>query len=284
MTGKAPLAAGLAVAASLAVHGALLARILPSSGGTETPPGVAEVSMLGQSFEDLVAGGVATAAPPANAIRPAQPAPPLAAIAPTPPVAAVEPTTSVAPSVIPTTIPAAPVTAPRSTPAVTAAVPERIAARNAPVAQRPTEATPRPQARPPRPEPAPAAAPPPSQGNSDRTAAEGTAEGRTGGTASQQQGDTDAAPGPSARQIARYPQQVNRHLSRLRRPNSSVTGAAVVGFTIAPSGGLASVGIVRSSGDAAFDELALRHIRGAVPFPPPPEGAQTRYSVAVRGR
>jgi hypothetical protein len=81
MTGKAQLAAGLAVAASLAVHGALLARILPSSGGTETPPGVAEVSMLGQSFEDLVAGGVATAAPPANAIRPAQPAPPLAAIA-----------------------------------------------------------------------------------------------------------------------------------------------------------------------------------------------------------
>jgi hypothetical protein len=40
------------------------------------------------------------------------------------------------------------------------------------------------------------------------------------GSQTQRQGDTDAAPGPTAREIARYPQQVNRHLSRLRRPAS----------------------------------------------------------------
>lgn len=277
MTGKPMLAAGLAALASLAVHGALLARILPDAGGTATPPGVAEVSMLGQSFEDLVAGPVAAIAPQAQSIRAVRPTPArtvptalrLRGAGPTAPAATAESATPVA------TPPAA---------ATTATVPltERITAQDAPAAQNPTDATPRPQARPPRPQPSPP--PPQRQGNADRTATAGASTGRTDGTVSRPQGDPEAAPGASARDIARYPQQVNRHLSRLRRPDSRFDGNALVGFSIAPSGGLAAIGIIRSSGNADFDDLALRHVRRAAPFPAPPSGAQTQFSVTVRGR
>ncbi|MDG4650419.1 TonB family protein, partial [Roseibacterium sp. SDUM158017] len=88
----------------------------------------------------------------------------------------------------------------------------------------------------------------------------------------------------AGRAAARYPQAVNRHLSRLRRPSARFDGAAVIAFTVGPGGGLAALGVARSSGSAEFDGLALEHLRRAVPFPDPPPGAQLSYSVTVRGR
>ncbi len=277
MTGKTFIAASLAVLTSAAVHGAFLGTITPSPGGTEMPPGVAEVSMIGQSFEDLAAGQLRPVTPSSGAVSPV----PIEARAVTPTAtSALSPVAAETPATIATRATGV------SVPSTAATVSDRVVARAVPAVRQPAADTPRPETRPPRPETAeaPPAPPPVPQGNADRNAQAGTTQGSTTGSATRRQGDAEAAPGPSAREIARYPQQVNRHLGRLRRPDSRFRGTAVIGFTIAPDGGLATLGVERTSGDAAFDELALRHIRGAVPFPPPPAGAQTRYSVSVRGR
>jgi TonB family protein len=199
MTGRSTLAAGLAVAASLAVHAAVLSRITPPEGGTATETGSAPLSMRGQSFEDLAAGTSTPATAPGQAVRATELSPVSAA------PAAITPAT------------ASPV---GTLPAISATPDAVVASTAIPTAPRP---------------------------------------------AAQRQGDVAAAPGPSAREIARYPQLVNRHLGRLRRPASRFTGTAIVGFTIAADGGLASLGIVQSSGDAGFDDLALRHIRARSP-------------------
>lgn len=278
MSGKTAIAAGLAVLTSAAVHGALLGSIAAPTGGTETPPGVAEVSVIGQSFEDLAAGQLRPVTPPSGAVAPV-PAQ-VSAVTPTAP-APLTPVVTETPQATPTRADGVSVAS-----TVTAPVSDRVAAQEPPPVRQPTADTPRPETRPPRPDPPeePPAPPPTQQGNADRNAQAGTAQGSTTGSATQRQGDTEAAPGPSAREIARYPQQVNRHLGRQRRPDSGFRGTAIIGFTIAPNGGLAALSVERSSGDAGFDELALRHIRGAVPFPAPPDGAQTRFAVSVRGR
>jgi protein TonB len=285
MTGAAARAAGVALGVSLAVHGVVLVWIAPASGGTETPPGVAGLSMIGQSFEDLAAGSIAPVESDPDTTRPTPPDTVTPALATTsPPVTG----SRVSPAVPVSAVAASPIAATPATTATDVAAPvtERTTARDAPAVLQPTEDTPRPPARPSRPAPV-AVAPPPltvPQGTAEVDARAGAAEGRTEGTAPQRQGDTDAAPGPTAREIARYPQQVNRHLGRLRRPASEHRGTAVIAFAIAPDGGLSSISLAQSSGDASFDDLALRHVRSAVPFPAPPAGAQTSYSVSVRGR
>ncbi|MEM9754312.1 MAG: energy transducer TonB, partial [Planctomycetota bacterium] len=55
-------------------------------------------------------------------------------------------------------------------------------------------------------------------------------------------------------------------------------------FTVSPNGGLESVWVSRSSGNADFDRIAMAHIRRGVPFPVPPAGAQRSFDVTVRGR
>jgi protein TonB len=57
-----------------------------------------------------------------------------------------------------------------------------------------------------------------------------------------------------------------------------------VQFTIGDGGRLATVGIARSSGSAQLDRAALAVIERATPFPPPPDGAQRRFSVQIEGR
>jgi protein TonB len=73
-------------------------------------------------------------------------------------------------------------------------------------------------------------------------------------------------------------------LSRVRRPQASARGSAVVAFSIAPGGRLAGVSLARSSGSSALDRAALRLVRAAAPFPPPPQGARRRFSIEVAGR
>jgi protein TonB len=75
-----------------------------------------------------------------------------------------------------------------------------------------------------------------------------------------------------------------RALSRVRKPNVRARGAATIGFSIAPSGGLSSVLVARSSGSAALDRAALRLVQRAAPFPPPPRGARRNFSIQIQGR
>ena len=75
-----------------------------------------------------------------------------------------------------------------------------------------------------------------------------------------------------------------RKISRVRKPRTSVKGVAHVSFVIGGGGQLASLRIRKSSGSSELDQLALQQIRKAAPFPPPPAGARTQFSIAIKGR
>ena len=275
MTAKTAIAAGLAVLTSAAVHGALLGSIAAPAGGTDTPPGVAEVSVIGQSFEDLAAGQLRPVSPPSGAIAPVPPQ-----------ASATTPTASPSRTPVVTETPTShpdtlgrclrPVDCSlrharpgRRTGSAAGAATDRryAAARDPPAAPGSGRSGPCPaahasgQCRPERNRPA-------------------RRRGSTTGSASQLQGEAEAAPRPLRAR--------DRALSAAGEPPSRspastgqrVSRTAIIGFTIAPDGGLAALGIDRSSGDAGFDELALRHIRGAVPFPPPTgRGADALFRV-----
>jgi periplasmic protein TonB len=289
-----------AAAASVAIHGALIAGLVPgrSEGGAPEAPAPIEVS--GQSFEarasriaaaDAPEATLAATVPPETAVAAARPpgtvnaAPPVVAE----PVAARSPTsaTPMAP-VIEAVRPVSATTAPTVAPAAT----ERVAALQrveeadatgaiaAPlVSPRPT---PRPAATPmvrteaPRRPVTPPAAEAPSQAAAPSAPAQAAASPRPAPPA--------AEPGDNGREAARYPERVNRHLGRLPRPSGGVRGEAVIGFSIAPGGGIGAIRVVRSSGDADFDQIAVSHVQRAAPFPPPPQGAQTQFAVTIRGR
>jgi protein TonB len=65
------------------------------------------------------------------------------------------------------------------------------------------------------------------------------------------------------------------------RPKLGLSDSATVLFIIGPSGALRSVSIARSSGNAALDERARGAVRNAAPFPPPPSGLSTNYSIQI---
>ncbi|MFW2544833.1 energy transducer TonB family protein [Primorskyibacter sp. 2E107] len=133
----------------------------------------------------------------------------------------------------------------------------------------------------PKPKPAPQAKPTP--GNADRSARAGEATGQRDAVAKQSgtAGRQNAAGNAAA---SNYPGLVMRKLSRAGKPRVNARGTAVVTFSIATNGGLSSVSLARSSGSAALDQAALRLVRGAGPFPRPPEGARRRFSIRIQGR
>jgi len=133
--------------------------------------------------------------------------------------------------------------------------------------------------------------PPTPQGNSNENTRRGaaTASQNTGQAAQSGQGQqVDQAAVAAARQAAaNYGNVVVRRIQRTRRENYRGRGRgreATVGFGIETSGQLAWVRIESSSGDAELDELAVRHIRRAAPFPAPPAGAGGGYSWVFEGR
>lgn len=83
---------------------------------------------------------------------------------------------------------------------------------------------------------------------------------------------------------ARYGDRVMRQIAKLRRQKAPERGVVTVGFEIAADGGLRRVAVVSSSGSAALDQVAVDHIRRAAPFPPPPEGAATRFAFEFVGK
>ena len=80
-----------------------------------------------------------------------------------------------------------------------------------------------------------------------------------------------------------YPGKVMKKISRVPKPRVGKKGTSVVAFTIAPGGGLSALSLARSSGSAKLDQAALRVVRRAAPFPPPPAGARRNFSINIKG-
>ena len=121
------------------------------------------------------------------------------------------------------------------------------------------------------------------RGNSDANATRGVSEGtaaKPGGQA-RTEGGTAKAQGNAA--ASNYPGLVMRRIQRAKR-RANVRGEAIVAFRIGPGGGLAGVSLARSSGSARLDEIAVAQVRRAAPFPPPPSGARTSFTVRIKGK
>lgn len=312
----------LAVSVALVFHGVLaVAVVAPDAPKIEGASGGADVR-LGNAFADMAAGALTAERPEVVEAIQAEVAEPSEAEQPE--TMAAETATNDAPrniaeSARPTEVTAtAPVTAPdaaetsdsviaaqavpiaRATPSRTAKasatapvqtaaaqpsqVSERVVVEDPKTAPLSRSLRPRPRSAEivaaARPKPAPAAQ---ARGNADRDARAGEGTGRQQATARQSgsEGRSEAAGNAAA---SNYPGLVMRQLSRAGRPRVNARGAAVVAFSIAANGGVASVSLARSSGSAQLDQAALRLVGGAGPFPPPPQGARRSFSVQIQGR
>jgi TonB family protein len=75
-------------------------------------------------------------------------------------------------------------------------------------------------------------------------------------------------------------------LERVKQyPESAVRrgakGTATIGFVLDESGGVASVSLLRSSGEADLDLESVALVRRAAPFPPPPPGVKRSFAIEV---
>lgn len=121
-------------------------------------------------------------------------------------------------------------------------------------------------------------------GNSNRDSRAGDASGRDTAQPQKAGPAQTAATRSGTAAAANYPGQVMRQIQRTRRERVNARGSAQVSFTIAANGGLAALGIARSSGSARLDQVALQQIRRAAPFPRPPTGAQRSFTLRIDGR
>lgn len=121
------------------------------------------------------------------------------------------------------------------------------------------------------------------RGNGDVNATRGVAtatRSQPGGQA-QTTGGSAKVQGNAA--ASNYPGLVMRRIQRAKR-RADVRGEALVRFSITSGGGVASVSLARSSGSGKLDGIALAQVRRAAPFPPPPPGARTSYTVRIKGK
>lgn len=124
-----------------------------------------------------------------------------------------------------------------------------------------------------------------SGSNAPRDATRGSMTGHETASAVRQGRDTTSQSteqGNAA--VSAYPGLVLRHLARVPRPRADSRGAALVQFSIAEGGRLASVNLARSSGSTRLDRAALTVVQRAAPFPAPPRGAQRSFSIRIEGR
>ncbi|HMN70373.1 MAG TPA: TonB family protein [Rhodoblastus sp.] len=89
-----------------------------------------------------------------------------------------------------------------------------------------------------------------------------------------------------AAQVANWRGMVLAQLQRSKHyppaaRDKNITGQPVITFSLAPSGALSSVSLVRSSGAPILDQAALEMVRRAAPFPPNPAGARGVFSAPV---
>lgn len=261
------------------------------------PPGVA---LLGDSFADMAMGGpisppvTATTTPvtaettPSDAVDQTANATVVPDVTPT-----ATGTLALAPTAPTTTTSPATTTPPPPTQAAPVSPVETVTAVAPPVVQSADASTLRPQRRPADLGQEPPEPPPPVQqqqaaasGNADQNTTRGSSDGQQSGQAAAASSGSNAASNTAAntQAAANYPGQVMRQISRTRRERLNARGVAVVSFAISQSGGLASVAIAQSSGNARLDAAALDHIQRAAPFPAPPARAQTRFAVEFMPR
>lgn len=129
----------------------------------------------------------------------------------------------------------------------------------------------------------PTAPPAPArQGNARTDTRRGSVSGsQTGQVASSGQGRQSSAGNAAA---LNYPGEIQRRIARQRLPRVRASGVAQVSFTVADNGGLGALGLARSSGSAELDREAVNLVRRAAPFPLPPPGARTSFTIPVRAR
>jgi len=72
--------------------------------------------------------------------------------------------------------------------------------------------------------------------------------------------------------VKHYPETARRRHAK---------GIAIIGFALDESGGVGSVSLLRSSGDADLDAESVALVNRAAPFPPPPPGAKHSFAIEV---
>jgi protein TonB len=124
-----------------------------------------------------------------------------------------------------------------------------------------------------------------ARGNAKRQATAGASNGEktASATVAGKRKSGKATQGANAA-VSNYPGLVSRKIARQKRPKAATKAAAIVSFTIAASGAIAKISIIKSSGSAKFDKSAVVLVRRASPFPKPPSGAKRSYNVKVKGR
>jgi periplasmic protein TonB len=83
---------------------------------------------------------------------------------------------------------------------------------------------------------------------------------------------------------AAYAKAVLKKVRATKKKSGAGKGVAVVGFTVGTSGALAGVKVLRSSGNAALDQMAVGHVQRSAPFPTPPKGAGRSFSFEFIGK
>lgn len=248
-----------AVVTSVALH-IVGASLGPPSQTSASDGGEASGEIaLGLGFADLVTGvTTGTAITPDATVA--------ASVTQT---TAVAPATKAASVTQTATLPAIAPTAPQAvTPTITATLPAPKSPE--PTPQRITAKAP----------PAPTAAEA-RRGNAKSSATKGQTTGTNAGRAAE--ASNTAAPTTAskvgARALKTYHASIHRKISRVPKRSAGAKGDAFVGITIAGSGAIASVRIVRSSGHPSIDTLALAQIKRAGPFAPTPSGGVMRVQV-----
>lgn len=102
------------------------------------------------------------------------------------------------------------------------------------------------------------------------------------GTTSTTQAQNSASTGNAL--SSNYAGIVMRHLSKFRRPRAPTSGSAHITFSCTVTGEISTIDIARSSGSYKFDQDAIKFIKYAAPFPPPPEKDTYTFTVEIKGR
>lgn len=283
MTGRGWIGWGLAGVTSLGLHG-MVAAMTQSATPEPVMDGsaVAGEVALGSSFADLVQGRdepvkpqpaqraepvraaqVGPMTPPETVKTPATAAkPPLQAMATTPLVAAVTQARTVT-----AVKPIEPV--PETAKAAPPPMPKTLTARDEPPKKAPSK----------KPAPKPA-----TKGNAKVTSKSGTSEGKTSGTLAEKSSDKAKRNAKQAGDgaVRSYQRSVLRKIARVPKRRAGGRGKAQVGMVIAPGGSIASLRVVRSSGDGAIDRMALDTVRRAGPFGPTPDSRQIKLLVELK--
>ncbi len=86
------------------------------------------------------------------------------------------------------------------------------------------------------------------------------------------------ARGPGNSDVTNYAGQVLMHLNRSPAVRVSAHGYARVFFEINPDGSLAWIEIIDGTKSPEIERAAKEQVRGAAPFPPPPQGVNRKLS------